>query len=118
MEITLRIVLLVVSVLFLAFVLFRVRRGKYLLKYSLIWILLSALGVVSSVYPVWIYWIATVCGFSSPSNFVYFVLIILLLISNVMMCGVLSTQEPLIKALVPEVSIIKESQGKENEDIE
>lgn len=106
MEITLRIVLLVVSVFFLAFVLFRVRRGKYLLKYSLVWILLSILGVISSVWPGWIYHLAGVCGFTSPSNFVYFVLIALLLISNLVMCGVLSRQETMIKSIVQTVSIL------------
>lgn len=116
MEITLRIVLLAFSALFLAFVLFRIRRGKYLLKYSLIWILLSVLGVVSSIFPGWIYFLANACGFTSPSNFVYFVLIALLLISNLVMCGVLSKQETSIRVLIQEVSILKESQGEGNGD--
>lgn len=116
MDLTLRIILLVVSVLFLAFVLFRIRRGRYLLKYSLIWIVLSVLGVVASIFPGWIYSLASICGFATPSNFVYFVLIILLLISNLVICGVLSKQETTIKSLIQEISILKTSYREEDGD--
>lgn len=107
MDFTLRIVLLVASIGFLAYVLFRIRRGKYLLKYSLIWIFLSLVGVVSSIFPEWIYLVTHALGFSIPSNFVYFALIMILLISNLIMCGILSRQETTIKSIVQELSILK-----------
>lgn len=116
MDITLRIVLLAVSILFLVFVLFRIRRGKYLLKYSLIWIVLSILGVLASIFPAWIYCLATICGFAAPSNFVYFVLIIVLLISNLVICGVLSRQEVTMKNMIQEISILKASHREDNGD--
>lgn len=111
MDMTLRIVLLMVSVLFLAFVLLRVRHGRYLLKYSLIWIVLSLIGVVSAVFPDWLYFAAHLLGFSVPSNFVYFALIGVLLIANLILCGILSRQETMIKSIVQEVSILKSKQG-------
>lgn len=110
MDITLRIVLLVVSVLFLAFVLLRVRRGHYLLKYSLLWIVLSFLGVVSAIFPEWLSALAILCGFSAPSNFVYFALIVFLLISNLVLCGVLSKQETTLKSIMQELSIMRSKQ--------
>lgn len=118
MDVTLRIVLLVASVLFLAFVLFRIRRGKYLLKYSLIWIALSLLGVISSIFPEWIVFLAHVAGFSVPSNFVYFALIILLLISNLILCGILSRQETTIKSVVQELSILKSESQQSADGVE
>lgn len=118
MDITLRIVLLVVSILFLAFVLLRVRRGRYLLKYSLLWIMLSLLGVVSAIFPRWLETLGSLCGFSTPSNFVYFALIVFLLISNLILCGVLSKQETTLKSIMQELSIMKSQQDHrlDNED--
>lgn len=112
MDITLRIVLLVASVLFLAFVLLRVRRGRYLLKYSLLWIALSLIGVVSAIFPEWLYSVAYALGFSTPSNFVYFALIGVLLIANLILCGVLSRQEVMLKSIVQELSIIKSERSE------
>ncbi len=118
MDMTLRILLLVLSLLFLAFVLLRVRRGRYLLKYSLIWIVLSLLGVVAAIFPNWVYALAYALGFSVPSNFVYFVLIGLLLVSNLFVCGILSRQETLLKSLTQEISILKSEQAANSSDDE
>lgn len=117
MDITLCIRLFVLSAIFLVFVLLRVRRGRYLLKYSFIWIVLSILGVVASVFPDWVSKLAHVLGFSVPSNFVYFALIGFLLISNIIFCGILSRQEILIKNIIQEISILKGEFGAQaNED--
>lgn len=114
MDITLRLVLLVISILFLTYVLFRVRRGKYLLKYSLVWIFLSLIGVISSIFPDWIYFVAALLGFGVASNFVYFALMLFLLVVNLILCGVLSKQEAVIKAMVQELSIVKAEQEQQS----
>ncbi len=113
MNITLRIMLLVLSVAFLVFVLYRARKGKYLLKYSLIWIFFSVIGLLAAILPDWVVWVADVLGFNVTSNFVYFALIVFLLISNLVLCGILSRQETTIKTLVQEIYILK---GERNED--
>ncbi len=110
MDMTLRIVLLIASILFLVFVLLRVRHGRYLLKYSLMWIVLSLAGVLCAVFPDWIYFASYLLGFSVPSNFVYFALIGVLLIANLIICGILSRQEIAIKSIVQEISILKSDQ--------
>lgn len=115
MDITLRVVLLVISIFFLIFVLFRVRRGKYLLKYSLVWIFLSLIGVISSIFPEWVHVVAFALGFNLSSNFVYFALIMFLLVVNLVLCGVLSKQETTIKSIVQELSIVKAEQERDNE---
>lgn len=112
MELTLRIFLLALSVLFLAFVLLRIRRGRYLLKYSLIWIVLSVIGVISAIIPNWIYGVSSLLGFAAPSNFVYLALIGFLLITNVIFGGILSKQENMLKSLIQEVSILKSADAE------
>lgn len=116
MDITLRIVLLVISFLFLAYVLVRVRRGKYLLKYSLVWILLSILGIFSAIFPVWLFELANVLGFSIPSNFVYFALIAFLFVLNIILSGIISRQEMTLKTIIQELSLIKAQQRHEEDD--
>lgn len=109
MNFTLRIVLLLVSLFFLAFVLYRVRKGRYMLKYSLVWILLSVVGVLASLFPQVISFLSACLGFNVTSNFVYFALIVFLMVWNLVLCGVLSRQETTIKSLVQEVSMLKSS---------
>lgn len=109
MNFTLRMVLLLVSLFFLIFVLYRVRKGRYMLKYSLVWILLSVVGVISSLFPHVISFLSVWLGFNVPSNFVYFALIVFLMVWNLVLCGVLSRQETAIKSLVQEVSMLKSS---------
>lgn len=117
MDFTLRIFLFVLSVLFLAFALLRIRRGRYLLKYSLVWIVLSIVGVISAVVPGWIYQVSSLLGFQAPSNFVYFVLIGFLLIVSTIYGGILSKQEGMLRSLVQEVSILKSAgSAKANAD--
>ena len=108
MDLTLRIVLLVASILFLIFVLVRIRRGKYLLKYSFIWIVLSFIGLISAIFPEWIYFFTYALGFSVPSNFVYFALIAFLLVSNLVLSGIISSQENKLKNVIQELSILKD----------
>lgn len=107
MNLTLRIVLLLVSLFFLGFVLYGVRKRRYLLKYSLVWILLSAIGVLASLFPRAVSFLAATTGFVVPSNFVYFALVLFLMVWSLIMCGVLSRQETTIKSLVQEVSMLK-----------
>lgn len=114
MDLTLRIFLFALSVLFLAFVLLRIRHGRYLLKYSLIWIALSVVGVVAAIFPDWIYQVAYLIGFAAPSSFVYLALIGFLLITNVIFGGILSKQENMLKSLIQEVSILKSAKDEKD----
>ena len=116
MDLTLRIVLLIIGILFLAFVLIRIRRGKYMLKYALIWIVLSVVGIIAAIFPDIVYLVAGLLGFSIPSNFVYFSLICFLLISNFVFCGILSRQESMIKDMIQEISLLKGIDNNEHDD--
>lgn len=70
------------------------------------------MGVFFAVFPQCLAFLAHLLGFSVPSNFVYFALIAFLLISNLMLCGVLSRQEIMLKSVVQELSIMKSETGK------
>lgn len=77
--IVLRLLIAVVFVSFLLCVIRLVSRDKLLLKYSLLWILLSVVILVCDAFPEIMYWASDVLGFISPSNFIFLVAIALLL---------------------------------------
>ena len=77
--IVLRLLIAVVFVSFLLCVIRLVSRDKLLLKYSLLWILLSVVIFVCDAFPEIMYWASDVLGFISPSNFIFLVAIALLL---------------------------------------
>ena len=71
------IALLFVGILACVFKL--ISREKLLLKYSLLWIALCALGLICDLFPNLVYWASNLIGFVTPSNFIFHVAIALLL---------------------------------------
>jgi hypothetical protein len=58
---------------------FNVFRNRLLLKYSFLWIFLSLLAIVGSVFPNAVYFFAERLGFQEPSNFIFFLVVFFLL---------------------------------------
>lgn len=79
MSLQLRIFLISVSLLFLIFVLRIVRTKVLLLRNSLLWLLMAAFMLVLAVFPGIAITISQIIGIETPSNFVFFVAVIMLL---------------------------------------
>lgn len=80
MPVSLRVLLLVGAVLTFFMVCKRIRKKKILMQDAIYWVLLSALLVLSAAFPGVFIWLAGMLGFISPSNFVFLVIIALLLV--------------------------------------
>lgn len=80
MSLSLRILLLVGAFLAFWFIIVRVRRNKILMQDAIYWVLLSILLLIAAVFPGIFIWLSQVLGFISPSNFVFLVIVALLLI--------------------------------------
>lgn len=87
MSITLRIVLVLVSLFVLLFVLKRVRSSKIKLEDSMIWILFSGVLFFLSIFPGVFDFLADLVGVYSTVNFVFlfFIFMLLLLCFNLSM---------------------------------
>lgn len=87
MTLTLRIVLVLVSLMTLLFVLRRVRSSKIRLEDSMIWILFSGALIVLSVFPGIFDFLAELAGVYSTANFVFlfFIFVLLILCFNLSM---------------------------------
>jgi hypothetical protein len=80
MSITLRIVVAAVCLFFIVLVARQVARERLSLKYSLLWIALSVLALVSALFPKLSFLLSATLGFKEPSNFIFFVVAFFLII--------------------------------------
>lgn len=107
MGIALRVLIAVLFVVFLVCVLKLVSRDKLLLKYSLLWLLLFAIGLVGALLPEVVYWISGLTGFISPSNFIFLISIVLLLAISLSLSVAVSRATIAIKNLTQRVAILE-----------
>lgn len=79
-NIVLSVVFLILSIAFLLYTVYQIKRNKLLLKYSLMWILLSILLLVFAIIPQPIFSLAYMLGFDVSSNFIFTAAIFFLLL--------------------------------------
>ncbi|MBQ6714387.1 MAG: DUF2304 domain-containing protein [Clostridia bacterium] len=79
MSLTLRILLIVFSVLVMIFVMRKIRKTDFVIEDSFFWIIFCLVLLVMSIFPNFCYLISDFLGFESPSNFIFLVVIFLLL---------------------------------------
>lgn len=79
MNLTLRIFLLLVAICTLAFVIRKLRKSALEIIDSIFWVLLAVLLILVAVFPGLVFWATKLFGFDSPSNFVFFCGILVLL---------------------------------------
>lgn len=76
----LRVLLIVGAVFVFLMIASRIRNKKILMQDAIYWIVLSFLLVLAALFPRAIIAVATFLGFMSPSNFVFLVIVALLLV--------------------------------------
>ncbi len=105
MTLLFQIVLIVVSIVTMAMILQKIRKSKVQIDDALFWLFFSAVLLVFSLFPALANWIAALIGIASPVNFI-FLLIIFLLMSNQFYMGIkLSILDQKFKELVQKVAI-------------
>ena len=80
-----RICLIVGSLFTAGFILRRVRLAKVQIEDTIFWLVFSAALLILAIFPGIAYWAANLLGFISPINFVYIVIIFLLLVKQFFM---------------------------------
>ena len=80
MSLTLRIILIVCSILAFILVVRKIKQSKLKVTDCIIWIIGSILLIFMSVFSNVVTWISEQLGFMAPVNFVFFVMIVFLLI--------------------------------------
>ncbi len=116
MSITLRVVLIAVSLLAFLYIIMKIRHSKMQIEYALFWIVLSVMMMVMAVVPQLLYWLTGVLGFMSTSNLVYLIIIGILLLKVFMMTIEISDLEQKVQNLVQELGINEKKHDDEKNE--
>lgn len=105
MSIGVRAILILFSILTLFYIIGKIRQSKLQIEYSLFWIGFSVVLIIISIFPQIIYWFTDLIGIQSPVNFVFLVIIFILLIKSFMTTIELSHLESRLNTLVQEIAL-------------
>lgn len=117
MSVTLRVLLFVGSVVTLFYIQRKIRKSAFGIDEASYWIFLFGVLVVMSIFPNIVSTMASLLGFESGSNFVFLIIIFLLLINNFSLSKRLSNLEEKNKELVQVNAIEEYMRQKEVEKI-
>lgn len=101
------IILALVGVVFLIYIVRLITTKKLLLSYSLLWLLLSLLVILFSIFPQPLYWLTHLLGIELPSNFIFIIAILCLLTICLSLSIIASKQTAYSKTLIQEIAILK-----------
>lgn len=105
---SLRILLLVFSLIWILGLLFLLKKGKIPVKYSIVWLSAIFILLLVAVFPGLFIKVTSLLGFQTTSNMIIGIILTLLLLITLVLTMIISNQKRLIKNLIQEVSIINE----------
>lgn len=112
LSLALRILLIVGSLVTLAFMLQRIRSAKVQIKDTVFWIIFSVMLLIISIFPQITWWASVALGIQSPINFVYLFIIFILLIRLFSNTIRISQQDAKLDMLAQKIALLE----KENEE--
>lgn len=80
MTITLRIILIICSLIAFLLCITKIKQAKLKITNSVIWMIGSILLILMSIFSQVVEWISNQLGFMAPVNFVFFIMIVFLLL--------------------------------------
>ena len=105
MSASLRFILLLGALSVLCFVIHRIKRASFSTNDSIFWIILCVCLLIIAVAPSVAYFFSDLFGFESPSNFIFLVIIALLLIKQFSMQNQLVTMRAKLTTLIQEIAL-------------
>ena len=111
-----RICLILGSLITAGYILRRVRLAKVQIEDTIFWLFSAAL-LILAIFPGIAYWAANLLGFMSPINFVYVVIIFLLLAKQFFMSIRLSQLDSKVRILTEQVALNEEKVERDKLDL-
>ncbi len=105
MSMMLRVSLIAASVLTTAVIMHKIRRSRVQIEDSIFWVLFSGVLILFSLFPQVAYLLSALVGTQAPSNFIFMLVIFLLLIKVFSMTVRISQLEAKLKELVQVMAI-------------
>ena len=106
-----RVCLILGSFITAGYILRRVRHAKVQIEDTIFWLMFSAALLILAIFPGIAYWAANLLGFMSPINFVYVVIIFLLLAKQFFMSIKLSQLDSKVRILTEQVALNEEKRS-------
>lgn len=110
MSLALQIVLIAVSFLVLLFVLKKIRRSQLYIDDAIYWIVSAFLLLILSIFPQIALWASDLLEIQSPANFVFLVMIFMVLVKLFNLAIELSVQKHRINRLVQKLALMKDEE--------
>ena len=111
---TATILAIVASIVTFVFVFWLLRRGVLREKYAVLWLLVSGTALVLAIIPGALRWISDLLGVETPSNLLFFVTVVLLVLVSVQLSYELSRHEARIRRLAEEVALLRNQVSQES----
>lgn len=107
MPITLRIVLIVITIIYLITLIRRLKNGKLQLSFSIFWIFTGVVLVIIAIFPIIVQSISELFGFQTTANMLFLITIFIAYYLIFELTLKLSQENKKNTALVQEISILK-----------
>jgi hypothetical protein len=114
MSIGLRALLLIASIFTFLYIVRKLRKSQLQVMDTVFWIVLATILIVLSIFPQIAYWIANFLGIQSPVNFIFLLIIFMLMIRNFLLTIKVSQLEDKLKTLVEELAIRENASRKKD----
>ena len=114
MSIGLRALLLIASIFTFLYIVRKLRKSQLQVMDTVFWIVLATILIVLSIFPQIAYWIANILGIQSPVNFIFLLIIFMLMIRNFLLTIKVSQLEDKLKSLVEELAIRENASRKKD----
>lgn len=114
MSIALRSLLLIASIFTFLYIVRKLRKSQLQVMDTVFWIVLATILIVLSIFPQIAYWIADILGVQSPVNFIFLLIIFMLMIRNFLLTIKVSQLEDKLKTLVEELAIRENASRKKD----
>lgn len=112
MTVTLRIFLIIASLLTVIWILRKIRKMKVKMEDAIFWLIFSALIIILAIFPEISYWLSTILGIESPANLV-FLFVICLLLEKIFTLSIITSQlEEKVSILSAEVALRSQDEEK------
>jgi hypothetical protein len=104
----LQIEMTIAAIILLIFIIICLKRNSMSIKSSVAWLLLPIAFIIVAIFPKPITDFAAWLGFETPSNFIFVIIIALLILICFLLTISLSHQQVKITKLIQELSLLKE----------
>lgn len=103
--------LIICSVIFIllviGFIFFLIKKDKLSIKYSMVWLILFFILLISVLVPNFMIWLTHLFGFVTPSNMILTIIIGLLILISIVLTAIVTNQDKKIRLLIQEISLLK-----------